>query len=124
MKTLCAFLLVGLLVLMSEMPSASAQGDPKVKPGSCPTVVGRCRMINPPNRCTYDSECEGQMKCCETICGRDCANPEMNSSSQRDILHQQRYPPYHVHPFRANPMIQSHQSTYLQQKDSLIWTFR
>lgn len=32
-------------------------------------------MIDPPNNCDYDFDCEGRLKCCLTICGRDCVPP-------------------------------------------------
>lgn len=32
-------------------------------------------MIDPPNYCNYDFDCEGPLKCCRMICGRDCVEP-------------------------------------------------
>uniref|UniRef100_A0A8D0BFL2 WAP domain-containing protein n=1 Tax=Salvator merianae TaxID=96440 RepID=A0A8D0BFL2_SALMN len=45
------------------------------KPGLCPLVTVRCRMLDPPNRCDFDYECIGNLKCCESFCGRDCVPP-------------------------------------------------
>uniref|UniRef100_A0A670YFQ5 WAP domain-containing protein n=1 Tax=Pseudonaja textilis TaxID=8673 RepID=A0A670YFQ5_PSETE len=46
-----------------------------VKPGLCPFIREKCRMLNPPNDCDYDFECGGNLKCCEGICGRECLPP-------------------------------------------------
>ncbi|XP_069352360.1 elafin [Eulemur rufifrons] len=46
------------------------------KPGSCPNILFRCAMLNPPNRCGSDTECPGSKKCCEGSCGRACLNPQ------------------------------------------------
>ncbi|XP_053247691.1 antileukoproteinase-like [Podarcis raffonei] len=75
MKTLGAFLLLSILVLSSQMPPASGAGRPKEKPGQCPVVTVRCRMMNPPNHCNNDFDCTGSMKCCQGICGKDCIDP-------------------------------------------------
>ncbi|XP_060088958.1 antileukoproteinase-like [Heteronotia binoei] len=77
MKTLSAILIVGFLVLWTEMQPTSAISVPYAgeKPGRCPIPPGRCRMIDPPNDCDYDFECFGPMKCCLMICGRACVNP-------------------------------------------------
>ncbi|XP_063153217.1 antileukoproteinase-like [Candoia aspera] len=73
MKTLSIFPLMGLLVLQSEISSGTR--IPLQKPGLCPFVAGRCRMLNPPNDCDYDFQCKGHLKCCEGICGRECVQP-------------------------------------------------
>ncbi|XP_061486577.1 waprin-Enh1-like [Rhineura floridana] len=75
MKTLGVFLLVSILVVCLEMPTASGTSVPKEKPGSCPVVTVRCRMLNPPNQCNSDSECPSSKKCCEGICGKECMPP-------------------------------------------------
>ncbi|XP_015273515.1 PREDICTED: antileukoproteinase [Gekko japonicus] len=77
MKTLSAILIVGFLVLWAEMQPTSGITIPYglKKPGQCPIPPGRCRMIDPPNYCNYDFDCEGPMKCCLMICGRDCVDP-------------------------------------------------
>ncbi|XP_055977903.1 antileukoproteinase-like isoform X2 [Sorex fumeus] len=45
------------------------------KPGKCPQVYGECMMINPPNHCETDSQCQGKLKCCKGMCGKACVNP-------------------------------------------------
>uniref|UniRef100_A0A8C6VES4 WAP domain-containing protein n=1 Tax=Naja naja TaxID=35670 RepID=A0A8C6VES4_NAJNA len=45
------------------------------KPGLCPFIREKCRMLNPPNDCDYDFQCGGNLKCCEGICGRECLPP-------------------------------------------------
>ncbi|XP_034351883.1 antileukoproteinase [Arvicanthis niloticus] len=45
------------------------------KPGRCLKVQGRCLMLNPPNHCRRDGECEGKYKCCEGMCGKVCLPP-------------------------------------------------
>ncbi|XP_036274908.1 elafin [Pipistrellus kuhlii] len=49
------------------------------KPGSCPRVLMRCAMMNPPNACMRDSECNGNKKCCMGSCGRICTRPRMRN---------------------------------------------
>ncbi|KAM8995640.1 caltrin-like protein 2 [Ara ararauna] len=64
MKSVAALLLVGMLILWTELPAGSAW--------SCPPVHYRCMMLNPPNRCNSDWQCPRSKKCCETFCGRKC----------------------------------------------------
>ncbi|XP_047396803.1 antileukoproteinase-like [Sciurus carolinensis] len=45
------------------------------KPGKCPVVDGQCLMLNPPNRCESDSECDLDFKCCMGMCGKLCVAP-------------------------------------------------
>ncbi|XP_048203435.1 antileukoproteinase [Perognathus longimembris pacificus] len=45
------------------------------KPGKCPVVNARCMMLNPPNRCETDGQCERNYKCCEGMCGKACILP-------------------------------------------------
>ncbi|XP_069899813.1 antileukoproteinase isoform X2 [Globicephala melas] len=45
------------------------------KPGKCPVFTYRCAMVNPPNRCETDSQCVGELKCCEGPCGKECLLP-------------------------------------------------
>ncbi|KAM5220793.1 elafin [Hipposideros larvatus] len=47
----------------------------RIKPGSCPMVIMRCAMMNPPNACMRDTECPGARKCCVGSCGKACMNP-------------------------------------------------
>uniref|UniRef100_A0A8C8WNV6 Peptidase inhibitor 3 n=1 Tax=Panthera leo TaxID=9689 RepID=A0A8C8WNV6_PANLE len=46
------------------------------KPGSCPNILMRCAMMNPPNRCLRDTECPGAKKCCQGPCGLACLDPQ------------------------------------------------
>ncbi|XP_005673022.1 elafin isoform X1 [Sus scrofa] len=46
------------------------------KPGSCPRILIRCLMVNPPNRCLSDAQCPGVKKCCEGFCGKACMDPK------------------------------------------------
>ncbi|XP_034269787.1 antileukoproteinase-like [Pantherophis guttatus] len=75
MKTFGIFLLIGFLVLWSEISSASGTRIFREKPGFCPFIREKCRMLNPPNDCDYDFQCSGYLKCCEGICGRECLPP-------------------------------------------------
>ncbi|XP_054995924.1 antileukoproteinase-like [Sorex araneus] len=45
------------------------------KPGKCPQVYGECMMLNPPNHCETDSQCQGKLKCCKGMCGKACVRP-------------------------------------------------
>ncbi|KAM4830642.1 antileukoproteinase-like [Urocitellus parryii] len=45
------------------------------KPGKCPVVKGQCMMLNPPNHCETDSQCDGDFKCCLGMCGKLCVSP-------------------------------------------------
>ncbi|KAM8776374.1 elafin [Rhynchonycteris naso] len=64
--------------------SVKGQGPVKIqgpqrgnsKPGSCPKVLIRCAMMNPPNACRRDTECQGPRKCCQGPCGMACLNPQ------------------------------------------------
>ncbi|XP_014442976.1 elafin-like [Tupaia chinensis] len=49
---------------------------PSIKSGSCPDIKIRCAMLNPPDRCHSDSECQGAKKCCVGACGRACLDPQ------------------------------------------------
>ena len=49
------------------------------KPGSCPRILIRCLMVNPPNRCLSDAQCPGLKKCCEGFCGKACMDPKGGS---------------------------------------------
>ncbi|XP_029773247.1 elafin [Suricata suricatta] len=52
------------------------KGPVSTKPGSCPDILMRCAMLNPPNRCLRDTECLGAKKCCEGPCGLACLDPQ------------------------------------------------
>uniref|UniRef100_A0A8C2VKF9 Secretory leukocyte peptidase inhibitor n=1 Tax=Chinchilla lanigera TaxID=34839 RepID=A0A8C2VKF9_CHILA len=46
------------------------------KRGKCPVVKAECLMLNPPNFCEKDSQCEGNLKCCKGMCGKTCVLPQ------------------------------------------------
>ncbi|XP_053430455.1 elafin [Nycticebus coucang] len=52
------------------------RGPGSTKPGSCPEILIRCAMLNPPNRCWSDTQCPGTKKCCEGSCGKICLIPQ------------------------------------------------
>ncbi|XP_040837014.1 antileukoproteinase-like isoform X3 [Ochotona curzoniae] len=45
------------------------------KAGKCPVVELECLMLNPPNQCETDSQCDGNLKCCKGSCGKACLSP-------------------------------------------------
>ncbi|XP_008832781.1 antileukoproteinase [Nannospalax galili] len=45
------------------------------KPGKCPKIDAECLMLNPPNNCQRDSQCDRNYKCCKGICGKVCMPP-------------------------------------------------
>ncbi|NXG55728.1 ELAF protein, partial [Hemiprocne comata] len=64
MKSVAALLLVGMLLLWTELPTGSSW--------SCPHIQITCAMVNPPNRCFTDRQCPRFQKCCPSFCGRRC----------------------------------------------------
>ncbi|KAM6053055.1 caltrin-like protein 2 [Theristicus caerulescens] len=64
MKSVAALLLVGMLILWTELPTGSAW--------TCPPVHITCAMVNPPNKCYTDWHCPPNKKCCPSFCGRRC----------------------------------------------------
>ncbi|KAI5940422.1 elafin [Manis javanica] len=54
----------------------SIKSPVSTKPGSCPNILIRCAMLNPPNRCQSDAECPGAKKCCVGPCGLACLHPQ------------------------------------------------
>ncbi|NXD75284.1 ELAF protein, partial [Halcyon senegalensis] len=64
MKSVAALLLVGMLILWTELPAGNAW--------SCPPVRFTCLVANPPNLCYTDRGCPRHKKCCQTFCGRKC----------------------------------------------------
>lgn len=58
------------------------------KPGKCPVVRERCMVFNPPNKCETDSQCVGELKCCEGFCGKECLAPVKGKEGlgQADLL--------------------------------------
>ncbi|NXT94023.1 ELAF protein, partial [Anhinga rufa] len=68
MKSVAALLLVGMLILWTDLPTGSTW--------ACPPVRITCAMLNPPNQCYSDWQCPRSRKCCPTFCGRKCiSNP-------------------------------------------------
>ncbi|KAM5245880.1 antileukoproteinase-like [Ctenodactylus gundi] len=57
------------------------------KPGKCPVFDAECLMLNPPNFCEADDQCEGNFKCCKSMCGKACILPEQGNegASQTDL---------------------------------------
>ncbi|XP_014796741.1 PREDICTED: elafin [Calidris pugnax] len=64
MKSVAALLLVGMLILWTELPTGSAW--------SCPPVRVTCARPNPPNQCYTDRQCPRYHKCCPSSCGTRC----------------------------------------------------
>ncbi|CAM5152248.1 unnamed protein product [Eretmochelys imbricata] len=65
-------LLLGLLTLWADPPSASGQLH-QVKKGECPAPIHwavNCLMF-----CSTDADCPGSERCCSTGCGRECRLP-------------------------------------------------
>ncbi|XP_003787678.1 elafin [Otolemur garnettii] len=52
------------------------RGPGSTKSGSCPNILIRCAMLNPPNHCLSDTQCPGTKKCCEGSCGKRCMDPQ------------------------------------------------
>ncbi|NXL10335.1 ELAF protein, partial [Mesembrinibis cayennensis] len=70
MKSVAALLLVGMLILWTELPTGSAW--------SCPPVRVTCAIPNPPNSCYTDRHCPPNKKCCPSSCGRRCISPRFS----------------------------------------------
>ncbi|XP_075022568.1 elafin [Calonectris borealis] len=64
MKSVATLLLVGMLILWTELPTGSTW--------SCPVVRFTCALLNPPNKCYTNWQCPRHTKCCQTFCGRKC----------------------------------------------------
>ncbi|XP_062976231.1 waprin-Enh1-like [Elgaria multicarinata webbii] len=76
MKTLTACLLVGLLVLWTELPSTTSNTIPAAeKPGNCPPDPFLCTLPGP-NSCSSDGDCPEKEKCCPFNCGTMCRAPK------------------------------------------------
>nr|QKV49753.1 antileukoproteinase [Blarina brevicauda] len=60
-----------------ELPTQARE-----KPGQCPQVYGECMMLNPPNYCETDGQCQGNLKCCKGMCGKSCVSPITESFSK------------------------------------------
>ncbi|XP_074868088.1 waprin-Phi1-like [Carettochelys insculpta] len=72
-KSSRALLLLGLLAFWAQLPSASGQNVTK-KEGVCPSLV--LTMANCTEECQDDGDCEENLKCCPTGCGRSCQIPD------------------------------------------------
>ncbi|XP_049636491.1 antileukoproteinase [Suncus etruscus] len=57
------------------MDSTELPRQAREKPGKCPQVFGECMMLNPPNHCETDGECDNNYKCCKGMCGKACVKP-------------------------------------------------
>ncbi|NXL88357.1 ELAF protein, partial [Alectura lathami] len=66
MKTVAALLLVGMLIVWTELPAGNAW--------SCPAVHITCAMVNPRNECLSDRHCPRPKKCCPSFCGLRCTS--------------------------------------------------
>ncbi|NXA34369.1 ELAF protein, partial [Eudromia elegans] len=66
MKPVAALILVGMLLLWTELPAGDAW--------SCPRVRTTCMLPRPPNQCLVDRHCPRFKKCCRTFCGRKCVS--------------------------------------------------
>ncbi|NWS71470.1 ELAF protein, partial [Crotophaga sulcirostris] len=64
MKSAAALLLVGMLILWTELPTGSTW--------SCPHIRITCARPNPPNQCGYRKPCPPHQKCCPSFCGLRC----------------------------------------------------
>ncbi|XP_006881791.1 PREDICTED: antileukoproteinase [Elephantulus edwardii] len=53
----------------------STRTSDKEKVGKCPKANGQCMMLNIPNYCERDWQCEGNFKCCHGMCGKVCVAP-------------------------------------------------
>uniref|UniRef100_A0A8C6J643 Uncharacterized protein n=1 Tax=Melopsittacus undulatus TaxID=13146 RepID=A0A8C6J643_MELUD len=69
MKSVAALLLVGMLILWTELPAGR-----RCSAWSCPPVRFRCLVQNPFNECRSNRQCPRYKKCCPTFC--ECVQPE------------------------------------------------
>ncbi|XP_053250075.1 waprin-Enh1-like [Podarcis raffonei] len=69
MKTLTVLLLVGLLALWTELPSATCY-----RIGMCPGNPFRCSMPGI-SRCRSNYDCPRNLQCCNYRCARVCRAP-------------------------------------------------
>ena len=63
------------------------------KPGTCPSVTADASEGRPSlctDRCSEDSDCEDEKKCCRDSCGRTCVYPSGESSSYRPRKRQRK----------------------------------
>ncbi|XP_037771858.1 WAP four-disulfide core domain protein 2-like isoform X1 [Chelonia mydas] len=81
MKPGTILLLVGLLALWAELPPAAGQRRPRPqeKEGECPDTV--VEAANCTEECQTDSDCEENLKCCQTGCGWSCQIPNVKPGS-------------------------------------------
>ncbi|XP_058032713.1 uncharacterized protein LOC131195101 [Ahaetulla prasina] len=95
MKPWILLLLAGLLMLSTQLASAKTTKQlcsPKVKVGECPKVK------IPPDypchqKCTCDSDCEEDKKCCPVGCARECFPPgPLCRGALQDMIREQGGP--------------------------------
>ncbi|CAM5152240.1 unnamed protein product [Eretmochelys imbricata] len=81
MKPGTILLLVGLLALWTELSPAAGQRrpQPQEKEGVCPDTV--VEAANCTEECQTDSDCEENLKCCQTGCGWSCQIPNVKPGS-------------------------------------------
>ncbi|CAM4546223.1 WAP four-disulfide core domain protein 2-like isoform X1 [Lepidochelys kempii] len=81
MKPGTILLLVGLLALWTELPPTAGQRrpQPQEKEGVCPDTV--VEAANCTEECQTDSDCEENLKCCQTGCGWSCQIPNVKPGS-------------------------------------------
>ncbi|XP_006839408.1 PREDICTED: WAP four-disulfide core domain protein 5 [Chrysochloris asiatica] len=70
MKVQSLLLLVALLALWSQLPTASGRRKGE-KSGGCPPDDEPC-LLSVPDQCVDDSQCPFHMKCCYHACFRKC----------------------------------------------------
>ncbi|XP_003411777.2 elafin [Loxodonta africana] len=66
----------GQVPVKGQDPIQGYKGPLFQKDGTCPEILIRCAMLNPPNRCGSDTDCPGNKKCCVGSCGMACMNPQ------------------------------------------------
>uniref|UniRef100_G3TKN4 WAP domain-containing protein n=1 Tax=Loxodonta africana TaxID=9785 RepID=G3TKN4_LOXAF len=64
-------------LVKGQDPIQGYKGPLFQKDGTCPEILIRCAMLNPPNRCGSDTDCPGNKKCCVGSCGMACMNPQL-----------------------------------------------
>uniref|UniRef100_A0ABM5G4N3 WAP four-disulfide core domain protein 5 n=1 Tax=Pogona vitticeps TaxID=103695 RepID=A0ABM5G4N3_9SAUR len=75
MKTLTAFLLVGLLALWTELPSTTSVKLPKELSKICQGTPFPCSIPGIIHRCRSDDDCPQNLRCCNYRCSRRCRIP-------------------------------------------------
>ncbi|XP_043226114.1 antileukoproteinase-like [Amphibalanus amphitrite] len=57
-------------------PTTPSPDPSRPKPGHCPVPQLWCACAPLPDKCTGDSDCPGQQKCCYTCCNKECVFPK------------------------------------------------